>query len=150
MPTLMQMVLALSIRIYIFCANANSQNLQFTTPRTKSSQSAVPSPVVTWYGFQCCSFLSFRFHVHTGRWLSHNELNSRLIPFKTTRYGLHRKHWFQQFSYCCVSQLLHGPHRDYYFAVSPLVCVRKLLPSNGRCLHCQYLAMGLRATVCNV
>jgi hypothetical protein len=54
---------------------------------------------------------------------------------------------FQQFFYCCVTQLSHGTRREYCFPVSPLVRVRYMLPSNGRCLQSRYLTTGLHATL---
>jgi hypothetical protein len=61
-------------------------------------------------------------------------------------YHSHTKHRFQQF-YCCVSQLTHGPRRDQFSPVSPLVRVGNLLSSNGRCLQNRCLATGLHATI---
>jgi hypothetical protein len=54
---------------------------------------------------------------------------------------------FQQCFCCCVTQVPHGPRTERRFQVSPLVRVRNLLPSNGRCLQSHYLATGLHATV---
>jgi hypothetical protein len=47
-----------------YSAIANSHTLQFTTARTKSSQSAVSLPVVAWWRIQ--QSLCFRAHVLTG------------------------------------------------------------------------------------
>jgi hypothetical protein len=58
----------------------------------------------------------------------------RIVLLITPQHGPHRKHWFQQF-YCCVMQLSHGLRREHIFPVSPLVCVRNILPSNRRCLQ---------------
>jgi hypothetical protein len=62
--------------------NCNSHTLQFSTSCTKSSQSAVSSPVVTGNGFQCHNFLSFRVHVITGWRLPHISL---IGPAETLR-----------------------------------------------------------------
>jgi hypothetical protein len=117
-------------------AIANSHTLQFTTTRSKTSQSAVSSPAVA------CSFLSFRVHVLTGRPLSHNSLpgwrpshtnlllfllpsQESLVIAAAPRYIASARtakiNRFQQFFYCCVRPL------------------RPLL-SSGRCLQSCYLA----------
>jgi hypothetical protein len=62
------------------------------------------------------------------------------------RSGPYRKHRFQQFHYC-VTQLSHGPRGEHSIQVSPLVRVRNLLLSNGRCLRSHYLVTCLHATV---
>jgi hypothetical protein len=49
-----------------------------------------------------------------------------------------------------VQLLLSGPHRKYRFPVSPLVHVRNLLLSNGRCLQSHYLATGVHATCISI
>jgi hypothetical protein len=38
------------------------------------------------------------------------------------------------------TQLSRGPLREQRFPASPLVRVRNMLPSNGRCLQSHYLA----------
>jgi hypothetical protein len=65
----------------------------------------------------------------------HNWLNYRFVPLITYRHGPHRTHHRQQFLYCCVTHLSHGPRREPRFPESSLVRVRDLLPSNGRCLQ---------------
>jgi hypothetical protein len=74
------------------------------------------------------------------------ELNSvgRVI---WSRSGPHKKLRFQQFIYCCVTQLPYGRRIEHRFPVSPLVRVRNLLPSNWRCLKSRYLATGIHATI---
>jgi hypothetical protein len=98
-------------------------------------------------GFQRHNFLSFCVHVLTGRRLSHNLLNSRLILLRTPQHRPHRKNCFQQFFYRCNTQLSHILCREHLFPVSQLVSVRNLLPSNGRCLQSHYLATGLHTTI---
>jgi hypothetical protein len=49
-----------------------------------------------------------------------------------------------------VMQLSHRPHTEHCFTVSPLTCVRNLLPSNGHCLKSHYLATGQHARLCSV
>jgi hypothetical protein len=98
-------------------------------------------------GFQRCAFLSFCVYAFTGRRLSANSVNSRLVLFVTPQHGPHRKHRFQQF-YCCGTQMSHRPHREHQFPVSSFVRVKNLLPSNWLCLQSRYLATGLHATVC--
>jgi hypothetical protein len=46
-----------------------------------------------------------------------------------------------------IMQLLHGPHREHPFPVSPLVSVRNLMPSIGCHLQSCYLPLGLHATI---
>jgi hypothetical protein len=99
------------------------------------------------HGFQHHSFLSFRVHILTGRWMPHNQLNSRLVLLITTRHGSHREQHFKQFFYCCSTQLSHRLHREHHFPVSPLMHVRNLLPNNGRCLQSHSLAMGQHAII---
>jgi hypothetical protein len=53
---------------------------------------------------------------------------------------------FRQF-YCCVTQMSQGPRREHRVPVSPLVGVRKLLPSNRRCLQGQYWVACIHATL---
>jgi hypothetical protein len=110
-----------------YSAIVHPHTLQFTTTRTKPSQSLSGNV------FQRRSFLSFRVHALTGRRLSPNSLNSRPVLLIPPRHGQHIKHRFQQF-YCCDTQLSHGPHRKHVFPITPLLRVRNLLPSNGRCL----------------
>lgn len=45
--------------------------------------------------------------------------------------GPQRKHCFQEFFYCCVTQMSHAPSREHLFAGISLVRVTNLLPSNG-------------------
>jgi hypothetical protein len=93
-------------------------------------------------GFQNRSLLRFRVHPLTGQWLSPNWLNSRLVLIIKHRHGSRRK------LSCCVTQLSHVLRREYLFPISPLMRVKNLLPSNGRCLQSHYLVTGLHtATV---
>jgi hypothetical protein len=88
-------------------------------------------------GFHRRSFFRFRVHVFTGRQLSHNSLNSRLVLLKTTGHGTHIKHRFQQFFYCCIEYIYHGLRRRRHFPITPLLLVTNLLrplPSNGCCM----------------
>jgi hypothetical protein len=98
-------------------------------------------------GFQRRRSLTYRVHVFTGRRLSHNQLNSRLVLFITHRHGHHWKHLSEQLFYCCVAQLSHGRRRENGLQVSSLLPVRNLLPSNGRCLLIHYLATAQHATI---
>jgi hypothetical protein len=50
----------------------NPHTLQFTTAHTKSSSLLYLHRSLSGNGFQLRSFLSFRVHALTGRWLSHN------------------------------------------------------------------------------
>jgi hypothetical protein len=63
------------------------------------------------------------------------------------RYSTPPPHNWTNSSDCLLIISWHGPHRAHRFLVSPLVRVRNLLPSNGRCLQSHYLAAGLHATV---
>jgi hypothetical protein len=71
---------------------------------------------------------------------------SAIEVFDAPPHGPHIKHRFQQ-SYCSVTQLARGRRREHRFKVSPLVHVRNMLPSKGRCLWNHYLAAGLHATM---
>jgi hypothetical protein len=46
-----------------------------------------------------------------------------------------------------LMQLLHRPQREHHFPISPLMCVRNLLPSS-LCLQSHYLTTGLHASKC--
>jgi hypothetical protein len=78
----------------------------------------------------------------TRRWV---QLPWSLVLLKTPRHGTQRKHLSQQFFYCCIRQLSHGPRREHSYPVSPLVHVKYMLPSNGFFIHSHYLATGLHA-----
>jgi hypothetical protein len=62
---------------------SHSHDLQFITAHTKSSKSAVSSPVAG-NGFQCHRSLSFHVHVLTGQQLSHHYLGVAMQWLTTT------------------------------------------------------------------
>jgi hypothetical protein len=153
-------------------AIANSHALQFTAARTKSSQSAVISPVVVWLRLSTknvplalcphyphASATSFEQQqlTRTEPHQSSDSLTNQLAPlysnqlnylhwqFITPRHGLRRKH--SSSSFYIVMKVSHWPRREHRFQDSPLVRVWNLLPSNGRCLQIHSLATGLRATI---
>jgi hypothetical protein len=61
-----------------YSAIANSHTVQFTTARSKSSQSAVPSPVVAWWRIPTKSSASILMFLSAGNWPTtvNSQLNS--------------------------------------------------------------------------
>jgi hypothetical protein len=75
-------------------------------------------------------------------------IKSQTCPAYNIWHGPHIKHLSQQLFYCCVTQLSHGPRRERRFSVRPLVRVRNLMPSNGRCLESLLSSGSTRFNMC--
>jgi hypothetical protein len=105
-------------------------------------------------GFQCRRSLEFRVHVLTGRQLSHNSPNSRLVLHLTPRHGQHRNLRFQEF-YCCVTHLSHGQRRvhtpllNYFIGACQESFAKKRALSAESLLSNQYTCYNINFSINN-
>jgi hypothetical protein len=147
-------------------AIANSHSLQFTTARTKCSQSTLSTSCwlvaasnggrSPYSGFPNCPRPQLpASNSNSSHWLYSSSLTNSptssslpcTAPSNSSGYISARTAQKTQFLcwsiHCCVRSHGNGPRRKHHFPASPLARVKNLLPSNGRCSQSHHLATGL-------